>query len=271
MTRDGGDAITGAYSTDWLGGEEKETRSADEVIVMPTQCATHWDSLAHIIHRDVMYNGRSAAEISSTGAKANGIIASRDGIVGQGSPARHTPLEEERPSFDPARGYRAIGWKRRPRREGVRVREGDIVLVRTGHMGAARAPRGLGRLCGGAAPGLSLDALEWISSKKVAAVASDTWGIEVQPFEVKEVHIPFHVAAIVYMGLTLGEIFDLDPLASDCAERRAILVLPLCAASPFHEGRGLTHQPDRDKVRGPHTCGAAGPVRRDWGWVSAGA
>src|SRR5271169_5044056 len=27
MTRDGGDAVTGAYSTDWLGGEEKETRS----------------------------------------------------------------------------------------------------------------------------------------------------------------------------------------------------------------------------------------------------
>src|SRR5208283_4242231 len=39
MTRDGGDAITGAYSADWLGGEEKETRSADEVVVMPTQCA----------------------------------------------------------------------------------------------------------------------------------------------------------------------------------------------------------------------------------------
>src|SRR5580692_6797222 len=66
MTRDGGDAVTGAYSADWLGGEEKETRSTDEVVVMPTQCATHWDSLAHIIHKDVMYNGRSAAEVSST-------------------------------------------------------------------------------------------------------------------------------------------------------------------------------------------------------------
>ena len=47
-------------------------------------------------------------------------------------------------------------------------------------------------------------------------MAADTWGIEVQPFEVKEVHIPFHVVAIVYMGLTLGEIFDLDSLAEDC-------------------------------------------------------
>src|SRR5580692_9994210 len=66
MTRDGGDAVTGAYSADWLGGEDKQTRTTDEVVVMPTQCATHWDSLAHIIHRDVMYNGRSAAEVSST-------------------------------------------------------------------------------------------------------------------------------------------------------------------------------------------------------------
>ena len=34
---------------------------------------------------------------------------------------------------------------------------------------------------------------------------------------IQEVHIPFHVLAIVYMGLTLGEIFELDPLADDCA------------------------------------------------------
>jgi kynurenine formamidase len=217
MTRDGGDAITGAYSADWLAGEEKETRSADEVVVMPTQCATHWDSLAHIIHGDLMYNGRSAAEISSTGAKANGIFASRGGILGRGV-LLDIPRSRKRKHLGPGEGISSDWLEEAAEQEGVRIREGDIVMVRTGHMAAAKARGDWGDYAGGPAPGLALDALGWISRKKVAAVASDTWGIEVQPFEVKEVHIPFHVAAIVYMGLTLGEIFDLDLLAADCAK-----------------------------------------------------
>ena len=138
MTRDGGDAIIGAYSADWLGGEEKETRSADEVIVMPTQCATHWDSLAHIIHRDMMYNGRSAAEFSSTGAKANGIFASRDGIVGRGV-LLDIPRSRRRKHLGPGEGISSDWLEEAAERESVRVRDGDIVIVRTGHMAAARA------------------------------------------------------------------------------------------------------------------------------------
>jgi kynurenine formamidase len=217
MTRDGGDAVTGAYSADWLGGEDKQTRSTDEVVVMPTQCATHWDSLAHVIHRDVMYNGRSAAEVSSTGAKVNGIYASRGGIVGRGV-LLDIPRAKKRDRMLPGEGVTSALLEEAAEREGVKVREGDIVLVRTGHMSAARARGEWGDYAGGPAPGMALDSLEWISRKKVAAIASDTWGMEVQPFEVKEVHLPFHVLALVYMGLTLGEIFDLDALAADCAE-----------------------------------------------------
>jgi kynurenine formamidase len=217
MTRDGGDAVTGAYSADWLGGEEKETRSTDEVVVMPTQCATHWDSLAHIIHRDVMYNGRKASEISSTGAKSNGIYASRGGIVGRGV-LLDIPRSKQRDRLRPGEGITSSWLEEAADREGVKISEGDIVLVRTGHMSATRARGGWGDYAGGPAPGMALDSLEWISRKKVAAVANDTWGMEVHPFEVKEVHLPFHVLSIVYMGLSLGEIFDLDDLAADCAK-----------------------------------------------------
>jgi kynurenine formamidase len=235
MTRDGGDAITGAYSTDWLGGEEKETRSADEVVVMPTQCATHWDSLAHIIHREVMYNERSAAEISSTGAKANGIFASRGGIVGRGV-LLDIPRSRKRDRLEPGEGISSAWLEDAAERQGVKVIEGDIVLVRTGHMLAARDRGDWGDYAGGPAPGLSLDALDWIAKKRVAAVATDTWGIEVQPFEVKEVHIPFHVIAIVYMGLTLGEIFELDPLAEDCAKDRRYSFFLSAQPLPFTKG-----------------------------------
>jgi kynurenine formamidase len=236
MTRDGGDAVTGAYSKDWLGGEEKETRSTDEVVVMPTQCATHWDSLAHIIHREVMYNGRSAAEVSSTGARSNGIFASRRGIVGR-AVLLDVPSSLGRRWLSPGEGIDGDLLEQTAEKEGVRIREGDILLVRTGHMRAATARGTWGDFAGGSAPGLALEALDWIHRKKAAAVAADTWGIEVQPFQVREVHIPLHVLAIVYMGLTLGEIFDMESLAEDC--RRDGRYSAFLAAQPLPFTRGV--------------------------------
>lgn len=235
MTRDGGDAITGAYSSDWLNGTEKETRSADEVIVMPTQCGTHWDSLAHIIHRDVMYNGRSASEVSSTGAKKNGIISYRDKVVGRGV-LLDIPRLKRKKWLQAGEGITSSTLDEAAEDQGVKVRRGDIVLVRTGRMAAARSSGEWGDYAGGDAPGLSIDALDWLSRNQVAAVASDTWGMEVQPFEVREVHIPFHVLAIVYMGLTLGEIFDLDALADNCAADRRYAFFLSAQPLPFTKG-----------------------------------
>jgi kynurenine formamidase len=215
MTRDGGDAITGAYPLDWLNGNDKETRSTDEVIIMPTQGGTHWDSLAHIIHKDVMYNGWKASEVSSTGAKKNGIFNSREKIVGRGV-LLDVARARKREALDRGEGITSDWLDEAAEKQKVEVKEGDIVLVRTGHMAASRKTGSWGDYAGGDQPGLSIDALDWVKEKRVAALASDTWGLEVQPFEVKEVHIPFHILAIVYMGLSLGEIFDLEALAKDC-------------------------------------------------------
>ena len=68
------------------------------------------------------------------------------------------------------------------------------------------------------APGLGLDSVMWIHGKDLAAVATDTWGAEVLPNETPDVSMPLHILLITQMGLTLGEIFDLEALAEDCAE-----------------------------------------------------
>jgi kynurenine formamidase len=235
MTRDGGDAITGAYQTDWGGGVEKETRSTDEVIIMPTQGGTHWDSLAHIIHKDRMYNGRSASEVSSTGAKKNGILASREKIFGRGV-LLDIPKLEGKKWLAPGEGITSSMLEEAAEKQGVKIKEGDIVLVRTGHMEAVRKRGAWEDYAGGDQPGLSIDALEWIAKNKIAAIGNDTWGLEVQPFEVKEVHIPFHVLAIVHMGLTLGEIFDLEALAKDCASDGRYTFFLAAQPLPFTKG-----------------------------------
>ena len=51
---------------------------------MPLQCATQWDALAHILYEDRMYNGYAASEITSSGAKKNGIENAKSKIITRG-------------------------------------------------------------------------------------------------------------------------------------------------------------------------------------------
>lgn len=68
----------------------------------------------------------------------------------------------------------------------------------------------------GPAPGLSLHTAPWLHRQGVAAIAADTWGVEVRPNEIG-VYQPLHVVSLVHTGIAFGEMFDLDALAADCA------------------------------------------------------
>lgn len=216
MLRDGGDALTGAFK-EFYAGQDRHIRGADDMIIMPLQCATQWDSLAHIIHGDKIYNGYSAAEISSSGAKRNGIDKARAKIAGRGV-LLDLPRSMGVPWLDPGRGVTSGELDEVAARQGVEIREGDIVLIRTGQMAQVADRGSWGEYDGGPAPGLALDALEWIASHRIAVLATDTWGVEVRPNETPDVFQPFHIVAIVYMGLMMGEIFDLEELAQSCAD-----------------------------------------------------
>jgi kynurenine formamidase len=99
----------------------------------------------------------------------------------------------------------------------VTVEPGDIVLVRTGHMTLCRERGEWGDYAGGEAPGLSFYTADWVREHEIAAVATDTWGMEVRPNEFPDTYQPLHQVFIPNMGLTIGEIFMLDDLADDCA------------------------------------------------------
>lgn len=69
----------------------------------------------------------------------------------------------------------------------------------------------------GPAPGLSFTTAGWLHGSEIAAVATDTWGFEVRPNEFEHAFQPLHQVAIPNMGLLIGEMWDLDALAEDCA------------------------------------------------------
>jgi kynurenine formamidase len=214
MIRDGGDISTNSMVGDFYGGVDRHIRSTDDLIIMPLQSGTQWDALAHVFFDGAMYNGHPPAAVSSRGAAKNDVTNASDRLAGRGvllDIARHHKLAElpVGHAIDAAELAACAAAQR------VDIRPGDCLLIRTGQLGACRGQ--WDGFAGAPAPGLGLGSAEWLREHDVAVVATDTWAMEVQPCETADVYLPLHIILISRMGLWVGEIFDLDALAADCA------------------------------------------------------
>ena len=211
MLADGGDALAGAQ--DFIPGG---FRYADDAIYMPLQCGTQWDALAHVFYDGKMWNDRGIELVTSSGARANSIDKIKDGVVGRGvllDVPRHQGvrwLENGTPILPEDLDACAEA-------EGVAVESGDIVLVRTGMLTRCLEEKSWAGYCGGPAPGLSIHCARWLYEREVAAVATDTWGVEVLPNETQDCFQPLHMISLRNTGVLFGEIFQLDALAEACA------------------------------------------------------
>ncbi|MRG58299.1 cyclase family protein [Agromyces sp. CFH 90414] len=192
---------------------------ADDVIAMPLQCSTQWDGLGHIFDRGTAWNGRPADRVvTSEGDLVTGIEHAVDRIVGRGvllDMGRHLRPDGELPD-----GY-AITVEDlesciAAQGPTSRVGRGDLVLVRTGRYTRAKR-EGWNGYAGGPSAGLSFTTAGWLHRTEIAAIATDTWGFEVRPNEFDDAFQPLHQVVIPNIGLTVGEMWDLDDLAEDCA------------------------------------------------------
>jgi kynurenine formamidase len=210
MLQDGGDVALGAQ--DHLA----RLRYTDDAIYMPLQCGTQWDALAHIFYDGKMYNGYGVEDVTSSGATRNSIDMIADRVVGRGI-LLDIPRFRGVEWLEPGTAIHDHELAACAEAQGIEPARGDIVLVRTGHIALCRAKGEWGTYCAGDAPGLALSSAHWLCGNEVAAVATDTWGMEVRPNELEDIFQPVHVVLLVSAGMLIGEIFDLDPLAEDCA------------------------------------------------------
>ncbi len=190
---------------------------ADDVVFMPLQCSTQWDGLGHIFDHGQAWNGRAAADVvTSEGDQVTGIETAAALIAGRGvllDAGRVLGRDGELPdgfAITPEHLEQIIDA------HGVSVGRGDIVLIRTGQLTRARRD-GWGGYAGGPAPGLSFTCAPWLHRTEIAAIATDTWGFEVRPNEFDEAFQPLHQVVIPHIGLYIGEMWDLEALAADCA------------------------------------------------------
>ncbi|MDR0345539.1 MAG: cyclase family protein [Nocardiopsaceae bacterium] len=216
MTRSGADVMAGTAVRDFYGGNDRHFRGTDDLVIMPLQSGTQWDSLAHVVFEDRIYNGYGADQVTSRGALRNAVSNASGGMVGRGV-LLDIPASRGVRWLEPGTAIGADDLQRAAGQAGVTVGRGDFLFVRTGAMARARDAGSWGDYAGGPSPGLGLQSVDWIADREVAAVATDTWGMEVLPNETPDVFQPLHIVFIVHMGLWIGEIYDLDPLATDCA------------------------------------------------------
>ena len=190
---------------------------ADDMVIMALQCATQWDALSHCFLDGKLYNGYDANLVSSQGAKKNGIHKMAGHITARGV-LLDIPRVKGVEWLQPGYAITTADLDAAVAAHKVTVGTGDALLVRTGQMTMCRARGGWGDYAGGDAPGLSFHTAGWVHQRQIAAVATDTWGMEVRPNEIPETYQPLHQVFIPNMGLLVGEIFELDALAADCAK-----------------------------------------------------
>ncbi|HSF02686.1 MAG TPA: cyclase family protein [Solirubrobacterales bacterium] len=162
------------------------------------------------------YNGYDATLVTSSGAAKNSIDKTKDKIAGRSVLLDVARFKGVR-ALEPGYAITVDDLKATAAAARVQVERGDILLIRAGHMSRHLDKGDWRRFDLDPFPGVSVHTLPWMHEKQIAAVASDNYAVKVRPSELPAFRNPFHVCAIANMGLTPGEIFFLEDLATDCA------------------------------------------------------
>lgn len=216
-------------------------RYADDYVVMALQAASQWDALAHVHYDGSLYNGFSAEEVGVRGALKCAItsllpaVTSRAVLVDVAS-HRGVPWLDAGTPIGPADLDEVLAA------QSLTVREGDVLMVRTGWWAKFAADRDQVAFKAGE-PGLTLECAAWAHAHGIAAVGSDNFAVEVLPGQIDGEYLPFHMVALRDLGMPLAEILDLEVWAAACASDGRYDALLCAAPLPFTHAVGSPVNP----------------------------
>ena len=225
----------------------------DDIVQFNTQEGSQWDGLAHVGHgrHGAFYNGVKVEEIRNQANARLGIHQWADRFVGRGvlidaygfrkaNGQTVNPLERD--------AYTLEELQAALRAQGTALKPGTVLLVRTGWMEAyerctpqqkeAIAPFDKIKSIG---IDPSREMVAWLWDNRVAAIATDSPGVEPLPMNLGDDGL-LHYRALPLLGLPLGELFILAPLAEDCArDRRYEFML---VSAPLNVEGGIASPPN---------------------------
>jgi kynurenine formamidase len=195
--------------------------SAADAFGMGGHVGTHIDALCHFSVDGKLHGGEAAADAQSYAAGLSALsVETIAPILRRGVLLDIAALEgvETLPvdfTITPQHLEKAENAA------GVRVRAGDIVLLRTGW---ARfwddAARYIAEVRG---PGPELAGAEWLSARGIFAAGSDTIAFEKVPAR----NMPVHVHLLVERGIHIIEALNMEELSRDGAGEFLFIAIPL--------------------------------------------
>jgi kynurenine formamidase len=175
---------------------------------------SHLDALCHVSYDGRLYNGRPADSVSASGAAVETVEVLKDGLIGRGV-LLDIPRARGVRWLEPGDSVFPGDLDEAERSEGVRVGEGDILLVRTGH--ATRLDE-LGPWdTASSKAGLHPSCTPILAERRVAALGCDG-NSDTAPSITEGVGFPIHVLALTAMGIHLLDYLHLRELAAVCEE-----------------------------------------------------
>ena len=188
-----------------------------------THCGTHIDTLNHLGFYGKFWNGWTADK----------ELGSR--VWTKGGPENYPPVIAHGVMLDVAamKGVDCLpdsyavsprDLQSSARKQGVKLRKGDVVLVRTGRMTVW--PDFHGYLDG--TPGISLASAKWLCEEVGAmCIAADTIALEVLPSEEPNVFLPVHAYMFATAGCQIIEVVNMEEIAAQKQYEFAFLGFPL--------------------------------------------
>ena len=175
---------------------------------------SHIDALCHVIYDSQLYNGVPAGTVTAAGAADLSIGIAADGIVGRGV-LLDVPRSRGVPWLEPGDHVTVTDVLAAERDQGVRIGQGDIVLIRVGHR-RRRTEQGPWDAAQARA-GLHPEVLPLLAERRVAALGSDG-NNDTAPSAVAGVDFPVHVLTVNALGLHLLDYLQFTELRQVCEE-----------------------------------------------------
>jgi kynurenine formamidase len=172
---------------------------------------SHVDAPAHMSYKGRGYNGPTTHSASME-PQRNRIGSMRDGVIARGVLV-DVPRLRGVPFVDGGAVVTVadlVAWEAQT---GIRVGAGDVILLRGGRTSAAAAAAGAQ-----AGAALHPSVAEWLHERGVAAVGVES-GADSPTSLVDGITSPFHVLALVAMGMPIFENLDLEQLAHEAVAR----------------------------------------------------
>jgi kynurenine formamidase len=211
-------------------GERRTSASA--LLVMAEHSGTHMDALCHQAEDLVLHGGVAVdASVQTPYGFTTLGVDTIEPVIARGV-LLDVPGALGRP-LAPGHGIGAAELEAAA--EGVELRAGDVVLVRTG-AGALWADRPAYE----AAAGVATDGSRWLAQRRPLAVGADNLAWDAPGVVDPELGtLPGHSVLIVRAGILIIESLNLEALAADRVREFAFVCLPL----KFRGGTGSPVRP----------------------------